>query len=124
MNRMLARVALFVFAVSMSISAFAGSKSESITLFHDAQLNGKTLPAGDYTIKCDTNGTSAQVRVLKGKKEVASATGQTKELGAKPEHTEIVLENGAGAPSISEIMFHDTTTAIVFDSNTVTAGGK
>ncbi len=124
MNRMLARVALFVFAVTLTVSAFAGSKSESLTLFHDAQLNGKTLPAGEYTVKCETNGGVAQVHVLKGTKEVATASGQTKELGSRPEHNAVLLENGSGTPTISEMMFHDTTTAITFDSNAVTAGAK
>jgi hypothetical protein len=122
MNRMLARVALFVFAVTMSLSAFAASKSESLTLFHDAQLNGTTLPAGEYTVKCDTNGTIAQVHVMKGRKEVASASGQIKNLSAKPEYNSVVLENGSGTPAIGEIMFHDTTTAITFDSNMANAG--
>ena len=82
MTRILARVTVLVFAVTMSISAFAGStKTDNITLYHDAQLNGTTIPAGEYTVKCETNGSTAQVKVMKGGKEVATASGQAKELG-------------------------------------------
>ncbi len=97
MTRTLARVALFAFAVTMSLSAFAGSKSQTLTLAHDAQLNGTTIPAGEYTLKYDTNGQTCQVKVLKGKKEVASADGQVKQLASKPEHDQVVLQLPAAA---------------------------
>ena len=48
MTRILARLTVLVFAIGISISAFAGStKTDTITLYHDAQLNGTTIPAGD-----------------------------------------------------------------------------
>ncbi len=56
MTRNLVRAALFIFALTMTVSAFAASKSENVTLYHDAQLNGKAIPPGDYTVKCDTSG--------------------------------------------------------------------
>jgi len=122
MTRTLARVALFVFAVTMSLSAFAGSKSQTLTLAHDAQLNGTTIPAGEYTLKYDTNGQTCQVKVLKGKKEVASADGQVKQLASKPDHDQVVLNTGSGVPSINEVDFSNSTTAITFDSSMANAG--
>ena len=75
MTRILARLTVLIFAITMSITAFAGStKTDTITLYHDAQLNGTTIPAGEYTVKCETTGNSAQVKFMKGKKEVASAS--------------------------------------------------
>ncbi len=122
MTRTLARVAWFVFAVTLSISAFAGSKSQTLTLAHDAQLNGTTLPAGEYTLKYDTNGPSCQVKVLKGNKEVASAQGQVKQLASKPDHDQVVLATGNGLPSINEVDFSNSTTAITFESSMANAG--
>jgi hypothetical protein len=123
MTRILARVALFAFAVAMSISAFAGSsKTQTLTLLHDAQLNGTTIPAGEYTLKYDTNGSTCQVKVLKGRKEVASADGQVKQLASKPEHSQVVLANGGSVPSISEVDFDNSTTAITFESSMANAG--
>ena len=76
---------VFVFALTMSVSAFAGStKTDTVTLYHDAQMNGKTLPAGDYTVKCETTGSNAQVKFLKSGKEVASANGQAKTAHHRP----------------------------------------
>src|SRR5664279_769913 len=98
MTRNLVRATLFIFALTMSVSAFAGSKSETVTLFHEAQLNGQTLPAGEYTVKCDTTGSTAQVKFLKGGKEVASASGQVKQLSNPPQWNQVVTE-GSGSSS-------------------------
>jgi hypothetical protein len=124
MTRILARVAVFMFALTMSVSAFAGSKSETITLFHDAQLNGKTLPAGEYTVKCDTTGSTAQVKFLRGSKEIASASGQVKQLTAAPQFNQVVTQDGGGVPTISEIDFSHTATGVSFDSGTMSSAGR
>ena len=125
MTRMLARVALLVFAVTMSISAFAGSKSESITLLHDVQLNGTTIPAGEYIVKYDANGSTCLVKVMKDGKTVATANGEVKQLAAKPRNNQVVLQDASGGvPTVSEMDFSDSKTAVTFDSNTTTASGK
>ena len=116
MTRTLARVALFVLALTLSISAFAGTKSTSVTLYNNAQLNGNTLPAGDYTVKYNTTGSTAQVTFIRNGKEVASATGQVKQLDKAPEFNQIVTQDGNGAASISEIDFSNTKTGVTFDN--------
>jgi hypothetical protein len=121
MTRTLARVALFLFAVTMSISAFAGSKSETVTLFHDAQLNGKTIPAGEYTVKCETTGSTAQVKFIKSGKEVASASGQVKTLTAAPQYNQVITEDGGSVPTISEVDFSHTATGVSFDAGTMSS---
>jgi hypothetical protein len=121
MTRTLARFAVFVFALTISLTAFAGSKSQDITLYHDAQLNGTTIPAGHYTMRCDTTGATAQVKFLKGKKEVASATGQTKQLSNSANETALVLQNSGQVPSISEIHFSGSNTAISFEPSMANA---
>jgi len=125
MTRTLAHVALFVFAVTLSISAFAGSKSETLTLLRDAQLNGTTIPAGEYTVRYDANGSTCLVKVMKGSKTVATANGELKQLSRRPEHDQVVLRNDAGSlPTVSEMDFSNSNTAITFDSNMTTASGK
>ena len=123
MIRILAPLTGLVLALSMSISAFAGStKTDTITLYHDAQLNGTTIPAGDYTVKCETNGTSAHVKFMKGRKEVASASGQAKDLGSKLDHTQVVVQDGNGVPSIIEVDLSGSKTGVTFDSSLANAG--
>ena len=124
MTRLLVRATLFLVALTMSISAFAGSKSESVLLFHPTQVNGKTLPAGEYTVKCETTGSNAQVKFLKDGKEVATANGQVKQLAAHPDHTQVVTQDAGSVSSISEIDFAHTGTAVSFDSGTTTNAGS
>ena len=124
MTRMLARVALLVIAVTMSISAFAGSKSETLTLLHDVQLNGTTIPAGEYTVKYDANGSTCQVKVMKGGKTVATANGELKQLADKPRHDQVLLGGNGGVPVVNEMDFSDSKTAITFSPNAETASGK
>jgi hypothetical protein len=123
MTRILARLTVLALAIGISISAFAGStKTDTITLYHDAQLNGTTIPAGDYTVKCATSGNSAQVKFIKNGKEVASASGQTKELEGKTQKGQVVLVNGSGVPSIEELDLAGSKTGVTFDSSTANAG--
>src|SRR5208283_2089436 len=112
MTRMLARVSLLVFAVTISIRPFAGSRSATLTLIHDVQLNGTTIPAGEYTVKYDSNGSTCLVKVMKGGNTVATANGELKQLASKPEHDQVVVQNDAGGvPALSEMDFSNSKTA-------------
>jgi protein-disulfide isomerase len=123
MTRTLARFTLLVFALTLSISAFAASKGQNVTFSRDVQLNGKTLPAGDYTVKCDTSGSTAQVQFLKAGKEVATATGQTKQLSFTPDYNQVVTTDGNGGRTLSEIDFAHSTTGVTFESGAMSSAG-
>ncbi len=124
MTRTLARFTLVVLVLTLSISAFAGSKAQTITLFHDAQLNGKTLPAGEYTVKCNNTGATSQVTFLRNGKEVASATGQVKQLSSAPESNQLVTQDGNGSATISEIDFAHSNTGVTFESSAMSSAGS
>ena len=122
MTRSSIRFALIALALLLSTSAFAKSKSESITLYQDATVNGTNLPAGEYVVKYDVNGSNAQVRFMKGSKEVASTNGQVKTLNRKAISNQVVVNDAGSARSISEIDFGGKDTAISFESAGTTAG--
>lgn len=117
------RFALITLALTLtfSLSALAGTKSTNITLSQDVVVNGTTLPAGDYVVKYDVNGSSAQVKFTKAGKEVASANGQVKTLTKKPFTNQVQL-NGSGTPTISEIDFGGKDMAITFEGGAASAG--
>jgi len=121
-TRIAVRLALLVLALTLSISAFAKPKSENITLYQDATVNGTNLPAGEYVVKYDVDGSNAQVKFMKGSKEVASANGQVKTLSKKSVSNQIVLNDAGNARSIAEIDFGGKDTAISFESDGATAG--
>jgi hypothetical protein len=119
---MFVRAGLLILALTLSLSAFAKPKSESITLFQDASVSGTNLPAGDYVVKYDVTGSNAQVKFMKGNKEVATANGQVKTLSKKAGSTQVVLNTEGSARTISEIDFGGKDTAISFGSGDMSAG--
>jgi hypothetical protein len=118
------RFALLALAltVTFSLSAFAGSKSTDITLTQDVTLNGTNLPAGNYVVKYDVDGSNAQVKFTQGGKEVASARGQVKTLTKKPFTNQVLLNTSGGTATISEIDFGGKDTAVTFGSADASAG--
>jgi hypothetical protein len=123
MNRAVARFALILFALTMSVGAFAASDTHYVVLDHDTQLNGKTLPAGHYNVKCDKNGSTAQVTFLKDGKEVASANGQVKQLENSLEYNQVVTRGDKGSSVLSEIDFAKTKTGVTFESSGMSSAG-
>src|SRR5215471_19576096 len=103
MTRVVARFAVLALALVVSIGAFAKPKSDNITLYHDATINGVNLPAGDYVVKYDVQGNTAQVTFIKGRKEVATATGQVKNLSRKADNSQVVVDTQNNVRAISEI---------------------
>jgi hypothetical protein len=122
MTRITLRFAFLALACTLALNAFAKPKSENITLYHDATLNGTNVPAGDYVVKYDTEGGNAQVKFMKGSKEVATATGQVKTLPKKSANSQVVLNEDGSSRSISEIDFGGKDTAISFGSAGAAAG--
>ncbi len=124
MTRKLVRASLFVLALTMSVAAFAASKSETVILYNEAQVGGKTLPAGEYTVKCDATGSNAQVKFLRNGKEIATANGQVKQLTTHPEHAQVITQDSGSSRTISEIDFSHSATGVTFDSGSMSAGSN
>jgi len=122
MNRVAVRFALLALALTLSVSAFAGPKAEQVTLYHDATLNGTNLPAGNYVVKYNPDGSSTQVKFMQGNKEVASANGQMKTLPKKSGATQVVLNTEGNTRSISEIDIGGKDKAISFEPVSAAAG--
>ena len=120
MTRIVARVSVFLFALTMSIGAFAASKSQTLVLAHDTQLNGATIRAGEYKVKVDVNGSTCVAKVMDGAKIVTTANCEVKQLDKKSSDNLVIENNAGGVPSISELDFRNSTTAITFGSGTTT----
>lgn len=121
MKRLSARCSVLVLALTLALSAFAKPKSENITLYHNASVNGISLPAGDYVVKYDVEGTNVQLKFIRGDKEVTSTTGYVKTLDKKVDSNQVVLNNEDR--SIAEIDFRGNGSAITFGPPS-TMGGK
>lgn len=122
MRKFSVRFGLLALALGLTVSAYAKSKSAGITLYQDATLNGTNVPAGDYTLKYDVDGSNAQVRLMKGNHEVATANGQVKSLSKKPDSNQVILDTTGNARAISEIDLRGQDTAISFATAGSAAG--
>jgi len=122
MTRVSLRFAVLAVSLTLAVTAFAKPRSENITLYQDATVNGTNLPAGEYTVKYDVEGSNAQVRFMQGSKQVATATGQVKTLSKKTGSSQVVLDTEGNMRSISEIDFGGKDVALTFGSNGTEAG--
>jgi hypothetical protein len=105
MKRLTTRFTLLALALGLAITAWAKPKSENITLYHDSTINGTTLPAGEYVVKYDTEGSTTAVHFYRGNKEVASATGAWKSLERKVTSNQVIFDSQGSTRNISEIDF-------------------
>jgi len=111
--KLLRCLTLTLFALTLSISAFAATKS--VLLSSDTTLNGQKLKAGEYKVDYQVNGQNAEVKFMKDKKVVASATGQVVTLD-KPANDSTIQRssNPDGTSSITEIQFEKEKSAVRF----------
>ena len=114
MKRLFAQCSVLALMLTLALSAVAKPKSGNITLYHDASVNGTSLPAGDYVVKYDIQGANVQLKFIQGNKEVASTTGYVKALDKKVDSNQVVLNNEDR--SIAEIDFGGKDSAITFKS--------
>jgi hypothetical protein len=110
-----------LFAATLSLGAFAETQSKNLTLYNAVDVNGKTLPAGNYKVKVEETGTTAQVTFFKGNKEVASAPAQITPLAKKAGSTQVQVNNAGGSNHLDEIDFAGSTTGIRFTDVTTAA---
>jgi len=94
-------------------AAFAGTVSKTVTFENPVQVNGTTLQPGDYKVTYDDHAGSTQVTFKKGKKDIASAPAQVKDLGSKTHTTTVVYNTVGNAQAVQEIHFGGSTQALV-----------
>ena len=120
MKRLVAQCSVLALMLTLVLSAVAKPKSENITLYHGASVNGTSLPAGDYVVQYDVEGTNVHLKFIQGNKEIASTTGYVKALDKRAGSNQVVLNNDDR--SIAEIDFRGNDSAITFGSPSAMGG--
>ena len=107
--------AVLTAAMMLSSAAFAGDKS--VTLSAPTTINGQKLAAGEYKVRYQVSGSTAEVHFLKDKKEVATTSGQMFEIQRAPQSDSVVTSaNGDGSSKLVELQFANQKSAIRFGS--------
>jgi hypothetical protein len=101
----LAKSAVLALAVMVATSAFAGSNSGSLHLTEGAQINGQSVPAGDYKVRWEGTGSNVEVSFLQGRKVVTKVPARVIELQDKSSYDAAIVDRSSSTPSVSEVRF-------------------
>jgi len=92
-------------ALLLATSAFAANKG-SLQVSDPVTVSGKSLAAGEYTVKWEGNGPNVELNILQGKKVVATIPARLIDLDrSAPGNTSVVKRNEDGSKTLSEIRF-------------------
>jgi len=91
------RIIFATLVLAFTTSAFAASDSHksSFEIGTATQVNGTTLPAGQYTAQWEGSGPTVQVNIMQGKKVLATVPAQIVALDSKASDTQAEVLNGA-----------------------------
>lgn len=102
------RIIFATLALALTTSAFAvnDSHKSSFEIGAPTQVNGTTIPAGDYTAQWEGSGPTVQVNIMQGKKVVATAPAQVVNLDSKASDTRAeVLNRTNGERELKALQF-------------------
>lgn len=83
------------FALGLVTAAFAANKGD-FQISDPVQVNGTTLPAGDYVAKWDGSGPTVQVSITRNGKMVATVPAKLVQLDQKASQDAAEIQNLAG----------------------------
>jgi hypothetical protein len=109
----------------LATSVFASnihSYKGSLQLENSVTVSGKTLPAGDYSVKWEGTGSNVQLSILQGSKVVASTSARVVDLEQSSNSDSTVLKNnGDGSKSLAEIRFGGKKYALAIGDESASA---
>ena len=92
-------------ALLLATSAFAANKG-SLQVSDPVTVSGKSLAAGEYTVKWEGSGPNVELHILQGKNVVATIPARLIDLDRSASgNTSVVKRNGDGSKTLSEIRF-------------------
>ena len=96
-SSLFSRIIFATLVLAFTTSAFAASDSHksSFEIGTATQVNGTTLPAGQYTAQWEGSGPTVQVNIMQGKKVLATVPAQIVALDSKASDTQAEVLNGA-----------------------------
>ena len=93
-------------ALLLATSGFAANNKGSLQVDNPVTVNGKSLAAGEYTVKWEGAGPNVELNIMKGKNVVATVPAHMLDLEQSPSRDSIVTNtNSDGHKSLSEIRF-------------------
>lgn len=108
----------------LATTAFAASKGP-LQLTAPANVAGKQLPAGEYTVKWDGTGPSVQLEIIKGKNVVATVPAQVVTLDHVSSYDSAVVNTANdGSRVLSQIRFSGKKMALAVGEEGAASGSS
>lgn len=99
------------FLILFVSSAFAADKG-SMKLFDPTTVNGVQLSPGNYELQWEGTGSDVQVKVIQGKKVLATTAAKLVQLSAPASQNMTSTRNGDHGKALSEISFRGKNYAL------------
>ena len=97
--------ALLMMAILFATTAFAANK-ETVKVFDPVVVNGKQLPAGNYTVSWEGSGPNVDLSIARGKEVITKTSARLTDLPKAAARSSLVTKGNAdGSRSLSEIQF-------------------
>lgn len=109
---------LLVAVLAFSVSALAGSSDSgkaTISISEDSSVNGTALPAGQYRVQWETDGSQATLKFINRDNDVVATTSAkvTERQQKSPETAVLRIVEGSGEQVVKEIRLGGKKTAFV-----------
>jgi hypothetical protein len=109
-------------ALLLATSVFAANNKGSMQVTDSVTVNGKQLPAGEYTIKWDGAGPNVELNILRGKNVVATVPARMVDLEQSPNRDSVITNvNSDGRKSLNEIRFSGKKFALAINAESAKA---
>jgi hypothetical protein len=126
-SRLFSRIIFATLVLAFATSAFAASDSHksSFQISAATQVNGTTLPAGEYTAQWEGPGPTVQVSIMQGRKVVATVPAQVITLDSKANDTQAEVLNGAkGERELKALQFAGKKVSLQLGTESANAQSK
>ena len=126
-SSLFSKIILTTLALVLTTGAFAANDShkDSFQISAPTQVNGKQLPAGEYTAKWEGSGPSVQVTILQGKRVMATVPAQVVALEQKASETAAEVKNGStGSRELTALRFSGKKYSLDLGSESARAQSK
>ena len=97
---------IFTMTLALATFAYAGAAHKgSLHISDPVQVNGKQLPAGDYTVTWDGDGPSVNLHISLDRKELVSAAAKVVPLPKTVSSDAALVSNNQGQRELTAMRF-------------------
>ena len=106
-SSLFSKIMTLAIAALLATAAYAAGAVHkgNLQIVNPVQVNGKQLPAGDYTVTWEGEGPDVDLHISKGKREVASAPAKIVTLDQKAAQDAAEISSAGGTRELTAMRF-------------------